>query len=89
MEIIAVLLLFAAFFIFFKLLAVVFKAGFFVLSIPLQIAGALLGLLLVFIFVPLAVVAALTTAILSPLFILGPFLPLLLILFGLYLLVRK
>ncbi|NIR48131.1 hypothetical protein GWO43_06755 [candidate division KSB1 bacterium] len=88
MDLAILLLLFAGFLIFFKIIGVVFKAGIFVLSIPFQIFGALLGVLLVILLVPFAVVAGVLTAVLAPLFILGPFLPFLLILFGLYLVFR-
>lgn len=89
MELAALLILFAFFLIFFKLMAVMFKAGFFVLSIPFQIIGAILAVGVVVLFLPFVAVAGVLAAVFAPLFVLGPFLPLLLILFGLYLIVKK
>ncbi|MFQ5865232.1 MAG: hypothetical protein ACE5IW_08410 [bacterium] len=89
MELAIILLLFAAFLICLKLLAVVLKTGFFILSIPFQILGAVLAVVLVLIFVPFVVVAGILTAVFAPIFVLGPFLPLLLVLLGLYLVAKK
>lgn len=89
MELAILLLMFAGFLIFFKLLGLIFKAGIFVLSVPFQIIGAIFAVFFVLLLLPFAVVAGVLTVALAPLFVLGPFLPLLLVLFGLYLVVRK
>ncbi|MFQ5605098.1 MAG: hypothetical protein ACE5HS_17680 [bacterium] len=89
MELAVILLMLAGFIIFFKLLGWIFKAGFYVLSIPFQIVGAILAVALVLMLVPFAIVAGLLTAVFAPLFVLGPFLPLLLVLLGVYLIVKK
>ena len=89
MELAVILLMLAGFIIFFKLLALIFKAGIFVLSIPLQIIGAIFAVVLVLLLVPFAVTAGILTVIFAPLFVLGALLPLLLVLFGIYLVVRK
>ncbi len=88
-ELAVILLLLGAFLLFFKLLAVIFKAGIFVLTIPLQIVGALLAVLLVVTLLPFALVAGVLTVVLAPLFVLGPLLPLALVFFGLYLVMRR
>jgi hypothetical protein len=88
-ELAVILLLLGVFLLFFKLLAVIFKAGMFVLTIPLQIVGALLAVLLVVVLLPFALVAGVLTAVLAPLFVLGPLLPLALVFFGLYLVMRR
>ncbi|MFQ5865229.1 MAG: hypothetical protein ACE5IW_08395 [bacterium] len=89
MELAIILLLFAAFLIFLKLLAVVLKTGFFILSIPFQIIAAILAVFLVLVFVPFVVVAGILTAVFAPLFIFDAFLPLLLVLLGICLVVKK
>ncbi|MFQ5824180.1 MAG: hypothetical protein ACE5JB_09015 [bacterium] len=89
MELAVILLMLAAFLIFFKLLAVVFKTGFFILSIPFQIFGAILAVVLVVLLVPFVMMAGFLTVIFAPIFVLGPFLPLLLVILGLYLVIRK
>ncbi len=73
----------------FKLLALVFKAGFFLISIPLQIIGAIFIALLAILFFPVGIVTGLITAIFAPLLIIGPLLPFLLIGLLIYLIVRK
>lgn len=89
MELAVVLLLLGFALLFFKAMALIFKAGFFVLTIPLQIVGALLVLLLVILLLPFALIAGVLTAVFAPLFILGPLLPFALVLFGLYLVAKK
>lgn len=89
MEIAVILLLFAAFFIGFKLLALVFKAGVFVLTLPFQIIGAVFGVVLVLLLIPVAVLGGIFAALFAPFLILGPWLPLLLVLLGLYLVVKN
>lgn len=89
MELAVILLMFAAFLIFFKLLGVMFKASMFILTIPFQIIGAVFGVALILLLVPFAVLAGVITVLFAPLFVLGPFLPILLVIFGLYLIVRN
>lgn len=88
MEIVALLLLFTAFLIGFKLLALVFKAGVFVLTLPFQILGAVFGVVLVLLLIPFAVLSGLVAAFFAPFVIFGSWLPLLLVLLGVYLIVR-
>ena len=88
MEVAILLILLGVFLIGFKLLGLVFKAGIFVLTIPFQILGALLGVFLVLLLVPFAVVAGIVAVVFAPLLVLGPFLPLLLVALGLYLIVK-
>jgi len=89
MELAIILLLFAFCLIFFKLLAVIFKAGVFVLSIPFQIIGALFAVCLMVMLLPFVAVAGVLAVVFAPLLIIGPFLPLVLVLLGLYLVVKK
>ncbi len=89
MELVIALFLVAALILFFKLMAVIFKAGFFVLSIPLQIIAAVVAVVAVVALLPFAVIAGVFTVLLAPLFVLGPFLPFLLIILGLYLIAKN
>jgi len=89
MELAIILLMFAFFLIFFKLLAVVFKVGLFVLSIPFQIIGAIFLVVLMMMLLPFVAVAGVLAIVFAPLLVIGPFLPLLLVLLGLYLVVKK
>lgn len=89
MELAVILLLFAGFLIFFKLIGLIFKAGFFVLSIPFQIVGAVFGVLFLVIFFPVILTAGVLTAVFAPLLVMGPLLPFLLVLLGLYLILKK
>ena len=89
MELIAFLFLFICFLVGFKVLALVFKASFFVLTIPLQIIAALIGIFCVTLFLPLAVAGGLLATIFAPILILKPLLPLLLIGAGVYLLAKN
>jgi hypothetical protein len=72
----------------FKLFALVFKAGVFVLTIPFQILGALFVAFLILLLFPFALVTGILAAVFAPLLILGPFLPLLLVALGIYLIVK-
>jgi len=89
MELAVVLLLLAGFLFFFKVLGLFFHAGIYILSIPFQIVGAIFGVLLVVFLFPVILTAGILGALFAPLFILGPFLPFLLVGLGLYLIVRK
>jgi hypothetical protein len=88
MELAVLLLLLGVFIIFFKLLALIFKGAFYVLSIPFIIIGSVLAVVLVILFIPLAVVAGVLTVVFAPLFVLGPLLPLVLLCFGVYLVLK-
>ncbi len=89
MELAVILLMLGVFIIFFKLLGMIFKGAFYVLSIPFIVIGSILAVVLVILFIPLAVVAGVLTVVFAPLFVLGPLLPLALVLLGIYLVVRK
>ena len=89
MELAIILLMFAFFLIFFKLLALIFKAGIFVLSIPFQIIGAIFAVFFIMMMLPFVAVAGVVAVVFAPLLVIGPFLPLLLVLLGLYLVVKK
>jgi len=88
MELAVLLILFAAFLISFKVLGLIFKAGFFLLALPFQILGAVLGVVLLVLILPFAAVVAVLSALLAPLFVLGPVIPLLLVGAGIYLLAK-
>jgi hypothetical protein len=88
MELAAFLILLGLVLIGFKLFALILKAGVFVLSIPFQILGALFAVFLILLLFPFAIVAGVLATIFAPLLVLGPFLPFLLVLFGIYLIVR-
>jgi len=88
MELAAFLILLGLFLIGFKLFALFFKAGVFVLTIPFQILGALFAVFLVILLLPFAVVTGVLAAVFAPLLILGPFLPFLLVILGIYLIVK-
>lgn len=77
-------------FILLKSLGLVFHAGIFMLTLPIKLlALGLAGLLMVFIFIPLGIVAGVASLIVLPAVIVGPFLPLLLLGGGLFLLLRN
>ncbi len=89
MEIGVILLLLGLFLIGFKVLGLIFKASFFILSIPFQILGAIFGVILLTLLLPFAAVAGVLTVVVAPLFILGPLLPALLVFFGFYLILKS
>jgi len=89
MELAVLLLLFACFIFGFKLLAILLKTGLFVLTIPFQIFGAILGVFLTILIVPLAAITGVFAIIFAPFLILGPLLPFLLVLGGLYLVAKN
>ena len=73
----------------FKLLGLVFKAAFFLISIPLQIlAAVVIGVVLMAV-LPVTLFGGLLAVILVPLGILAPLLPLALIVIGIYLLAHR
>jgi hypothetical protein len=73
----------------FKLLGLVLKAGLFILGIPLMILGAVTLTALVIAVVPLTLVGGLFAAVLAPIALLVPLLPLVLIGLGIALLAKK
>ena len=87
MEILGLLFLIVLFLGTFKLLGIFFKIGFFLISIPLQILGVVILAVLAVALVP-AGIAALAAFIFAPLMLLGPLLPILLLGFLIYLLVK-
>jgi hypothetical protein len=73
-----------------KVLVLIFKIGFWALTLPLQILlGLVVAILAVVLIVPLALVAGLFGLVLAPFALLLPLLPFLLIAGGLYLLLRS
>lgn len=88
MELAILLFLLAAFLIGFKVLVLLFKAIFWIVSIPFQILGTLLGLFCMVLLLPLFLVGGILTAIFTPLLVFGPLIPIVLVLLGLYLIAR-
>jgi len=87
-ELFSFLVLLALIIFTFKILGALFKVGIFLLSIPLQIIVALfLSLILVAIF-PAILLTGLISVIVIPLGILAPILPVLFIIYGIYLLTK-
>lgn len=87
MEILSILLILAVFLIAFKLLGIIFKAGIFILTIPLQIIAVFVMFICAIALFPV-VITFVTTAILIPLSFIAHLLPFLAIAFGIYLLVK-
>jgi hypothetical protein len=90
MEIIAVLLIVCFIYLFLKLFAFIFNAGIFLITLPFVIIATLLSVIVVmFVMIPLGIVAALAGLVLAPFAILGPIFPIALILLGTILLLRR
>lgn len=89
MEIIAFLLTLGLIMIAFKLLGLIFRAGFFLISIPFQILAAVIVAVVLFAILPIALITGVFAVILIPLGLFAPLLPIILIGFGLYLLARR
>jgi len=89
MDILAFLFLFIAVLVIFKIGGLIFKAAFFLISIPLQILAALIVTVVLLAIVPITLFSGILGLILLPLGLLAPLLPLLLIGFGIYLLARR
>lgn len=87
MDILAFIFLVALFLVGFKILGLVFKAGIFLLSIPLLIVFSVVGAVLMLAVVP-AVLTGLVTVLFLPLGLLGPLLPFLLVGLGLWLILK-
>jgi hypothetical protein len=73
----------------FKLLGLVFKAGLFILSIPLLVLGGVAVAAFAIMLLPLTMVGGLLAAIAVPIAVLAPLLPLVLIIMGISLLAKK
>jgi hypothetical protein len=87
MEILSILLILAVILIAFKLLGLIFKTGIFILTIPLQIIAVIVIFILCITLFPI-IITFITAAILVPVGLLAPLLPLLAIGFGIYLLLK-
>ena len=87
MEILSILLILAVVLIAFKLLGLIFKTGIFILTIPLQIIAVIVIFILCITLFPI-IITFITAAILVPVGLLAPLLPLLAIGFGIYLLLK-
>ncbi len=90
MELIGVLLFIITALIFLKILGFAFNAGIFMLALPIKLlALGLAGLIMVLVLIPMGIVAGVAGLIVLPAVIIGPFLPILLLGGGLYLLLRN
>ena len=90
MELLFLLVAVLSLWILLKLLAWTFKVGFVLLILPLKILLVLLlAVLAVFVVLPVALAFGALTIALTPLVLLGPFLPVLLIAIGIWLLLRR
>jgi len=87
-ELFSFLLILALVLLAFKLLGIVIKTSIFLISIPLQILFALLLTIVIFLVLPVALVSGMSIF-LASLGMLAGFLPFILVVFGIYLLVRK
>ncbi len=73
-----------------KVLLLIFKAGFWVLTLPLQILlGLIAAIFAIVLIIPLALLAGIFGLVLAPFALLVPLLPVLLIVGGIYLLLRS
>ena len=90
MELMSLLLIILLAWLFFKMLGFIFNAAAFMIVFPLKLlALGLASLLVIFVLIPLGLVAGLAGIILAPLAVLVPLLPFLLIGVGLYLLMKN
>ena len=90
MNLIGVLLIILLTVVFLKILGLIFHAGIFVLALPFKILAVLLSALVFgLVLVPLGIVAGLASLIALPVVIAAPFLPILVLGGGLYLLFRN
>jgi hypothetical protein len=89
MEFITFLLILALVFIAIKLMSLVFRAGIYLLSIPLQILIGAFVVLLLGIILPITIISGLLPLLFVTLAILVPLFPLFLIGLGIYMLARK
>jgi len=89
LELAVLLILFAGFLFTFKVLGLIFKAGFFFLTLPFQILGAAFGVIFVIMVLPFAAVIGAIAMLFAPILAISPLLPLLMVGLGLYLLTRS
>jgi hypothetical protein len=90
MEIITVLFIVLFALIFFKIFGLLFHTGMFLILLPLKILAVLFSaLLVIFILIPLGIVGAIAGVFLAPFALLVVFLPVILIIWGIYLLVKN
>lgn len=89
MEFITFLFILALVLLCFKALGLILKTGFFLLSLPILIIASIVVAVVIFALIPVALVTGLIAVILAPIGLLAPVLPLLLIGFGIYLLVKR
>ena len=89
MEILTILLIIFFAVLFLKLFSLLFQTGIFLILLPFKILAVLLsGLLVGLVLVPLGIVGALAGLVIAPLALLVVFLPVILIIWGIYLLTR-
>jgi hypothetical protein len=89
MEILAILLIIVFAVLFLKIFALIFQTGIFLVMLPFKILAIVLsGLFVFFILIPLGMVGAIVGLLLAPLALIVFFLPVVLIIFGIYLLVK-
>ncbi len=89
MELITILLIFAFVLLLFKIAGFLFRTGIVLISIPLQIALAVIVTVILVAVLPIALVSSVLALILVPLGLLTPLLPLFLVGFGIYIIARK
>jgi hypothetical protein len=89
MDFLAFLIVLGCILLLFKVLGAIFKAGIFLISIPLQIIAAVFVAVVLFFALPAALFSGLFAVILIPLGILAPLLPFILVGLGIYLLARR
>lgn len=85
MDFLAFLIVLGCVLLLFKLLGAIFRAGIFLISIPLQIIAAVIVAVVLFAVFPVGLIAI----ILVPLGLLAPLLPFILVGLGIYLLARR
>lgn len=88
MDLLAFLLIFGILLLCFKGLGLIIKTGLFILSLPLIILFSLIFSALFIALLPVALLSGLVALVLTPLGLLAPLLPILLIIAGIYLLLR-
>ncbi len=90
MELLGLFVLFLFVWIALKILAVIFNVTIFAIALPFQIIGIFLVCLFFFLFaIPLGIFAGLAGLLIAPFWVFVQFLPILLIIFGIYLLVKN
>jgi len=90
MELVAILVIVVFALILFKIFGLLFHTGMFLILLPLKILAIVFSaLVVVFILIPLGIVGAIAGVLLAPFALLAIFLPVILIIWGIYLLVRN